>query len=126
MRAFVWVALGGALGAAGRYGVYLCCARLLGSGFPYATLLVNVLGSLMMGLLIEAAALGWQLGQSGRLLLVVGVLGSFTTFSTFSLDFATLYRRGELLLAAGYVISSVSLSVGALFAGLALARRALG
>lgn len=125
LQAFAYVALGGALGACARYAVALLAGHWLGLQFPFGTLLVNIAGSLAMGLLIGAAASGWQISQEARLFVAVGLLGAFTTFSTFSLDVATLYRRGELGLTALYLALSVVLSIGALFAGLALARRLL-
>lgn len=125
MKAFAAVAAGGALGAMARYGVNLASVHLLGTNFPYGTLIVNVVGSFIMGLLIEAMAVSWAVSTEMRLFLVVGILGAFTTFSTFSLDFAVLYRRGEWGLGLAYVLISVSLSIAAVFAGLALARAVL-
>src|ERR1044072_8935014 len=114
--------VGGGLGAALRHGVNLASARLLGTAFPYATLFENVTGSLAMGLLVGLFAFKGDASQSWRLFLTTGILGGYTTFSAFSLDAALLYERGELGLAALYVVASVALSVGGLFAGLALAR----
>jgi CrcB protein len=118
----VQVALGGALGASLRYGVNVLAARLVGAGFPVATLVVNVLGSFLMGLL--AAAL-LERGE-GRLapFLLTGVLGGFTTFSAFSLDAVRLWERGEATAAAGYVAASVVLSIAGLALGLGVARHA--
>jgi CrcB protein len=115
------VAVGGALGAVGRYLVVSAMATL-GGAFPYGTLTVNVLGGLLMGLLVEAIALGLDVPAQLRLALVVGVLGGFTTFSSFSLDVYALMENGRLAGAAVYVAASVILSIGALFAGIALAR----
>jgi CrcB protein len=114
--------LGGGLGAALRHGVNFVSARVLGTAFPYATLFENVTGSLVMGLLAGYFAFKGDASQSWRLFLTTGILGGYTTFSTYSLDAALLYERGELGLAAFYVVSSVALSVGGLFAGLALVR----
>jgi fluoride exporter len=119
------VALGGATGALARYGVFVAATHLLGVSFPYGTLIVNVLGSLLLGVLIEGMALAWTIPAPARLFLVVGMFGAFTTFSTFSLDVAVLYERGRELIAAGYVMASVVLSVGGLFVGLHLMRRLL-
>jgi len=116
------VALGSALGGALRHGVNVGSARLLGIAFPYGTLAVNVTGSLAMGLLAAWFAFRGDTLQSWRLFLATGVLGGFTTFSAFSLDAALLYERGRLDLALGYVAASVVLSIGALFAGLAIVR----
>lgn len=119
------VALGGALGAVARYGVNNAAAHLLGHGFPWATLSVNIAGSFLMGLLIAAFAHFWQPSQEIRLFLITGFLGAFTTFSTFSLDVSVLWERGALLATAGYVSASVVLSIGALFLGLWVIRASL-
>jgi CrcB protein len=120
---FLIVFLGGGVGAALRHGVNLASARLLGTAFPYATLFENVTGSLVMGLLAGYFAFKGDLSQGWRLFLTTGMLGGYTTFSAFSLDTALLYERGELALAALYVLASVALSVGGLFTGLALVRQ---
>lgn len=96
--------------------------RLLGTSFPWGTLVVNVLGSFLLGVLIEVAALKLSLTLEMRAFLAVGVLGGFTTFSSFALDAVTLFERGTLLLSFSYVMFSVVLSISALFAGLALMR----
>lgn len=119
------VAAGGVIGAVGRYLVYVGVGHLLGTGFPYATLIVNVVGSFAMGVLVETTALVWSTSLTMRLFLSTGILGAFTTFSTFSLDFVVLYERKALGLCALYTIASFVLSVGALFAGLQLMRRLL-
>jgi fluoride exporter len=119
---FLIVFLGGGLGAALRHGINIVSARLLGTAFPYATLFENVTGSLVMGLLAGYFAFKGDTSQSWRLFLTTGILGGYTTFSTYSLDAALLYERGELSLAALYVVGSVVLSIGGLFAGLALVR----
>jgi CrcB protein len=122
---YVIVFLGGGLGAALRHGVNLMAARLLGTGFPYATMIENVSGSLVMGLLIGYFAFRGGLSQHWQLFLTTGILGGYTTFSSFSLDAALLYERGELGLAALYVILSVTLAIGGLFAGLWIVRHVL-
>jgi CrcB protein len=125
LKAILVVGAGGACGAVARYLIYRLTFHVLGSGFPYATLIVNVLGSLVMGILTESMALAWSVSLELRLLLVVGVLGAFTTFSTFSLDVATLYERGQKFSTMLYVTASLILSVGAFFVGLALTRHML-
>lgn len=122
MAAYLIVFLGAGLGGALRHGVNLLAARLLGTGFPYGTLAVNVLGSFVMGVLVVLFARRGDPGQATRLLLTTGVLGGFTTFSTFSLDTAVLIEGGARGIALGYTLVSVLGSVGALFAGMALAR----
>lgn len=114
------VALGGALGACLRYFTTLAALRFLGAGFPIGTLALNVLGSLFMGLLAGALA------RRGALHLapffMSGLLGSFTTFSAFSLDALMLWERGQPVLAFLYVLASVILSLAAVAGGIALAR----
>lgn len=114
------VAIGGAFGASARYLTSAATMRLLGPGFPWGTLAVNVLGSFLMGVLVVALA---HLGGT-RLapLLVTGVLGGFTTFSAFSLDALTLWERGQAVPAGLYVAASVGLSLAAIVLGMALTR----
>jgi CrcB protein len=122
MRGFLVVFVGGGIGAALRHGVNIVVARWFGTGFPFATLIENVTGSLVMGLLVGYFAFRSGVPQHWRLFLTTGILGGYTTFSAFSLDTALLYERGELALAALYVLLSVALAIGGLFAGLALVR----
>jgi CrcB protein len=119
------VAAGGALGAVGRYAAVGLVAQWLGHGFPYGTLAVNVVGSFAMGLIVELGALAWQPSPELRAFLAVGLLGAFTTFSTFSLEAVLLYQRGEFLAAALYVAGSVVLSIAAFVAALHLCRAVL-
>ncbi len=116
------VALGGALGATMRHGVNVGSVHFLGHGYPWGTLIVNILGSLLMGIMIGKFAQMDQVSPELRSLLATGFLGAFTTFSTFSLDFVTLWERGALLQAAGYIVFSVMLSILALFFGLWIMR----
>jgi CrcB protein len=125
VRAVLAVAAGGVIGAVARYLVYLASGHFLGHGFPYATLIVNIVGSFAMGVLIAAMALAWSASAEMRLFLTTGILGAFTTFSSFSLDFAVLYERRAYALCALYTVASFALSVGALFAGLHFMRRLL-
>ncbi|MFZ1773415.1 MAG: fluoride efflux transporter CrcB [Rhizobiaceae bacterium] len=115
------IALGGAIGASLRHGVNLGALRWFGPGFPAGTMTVNIFGSLAMGLLA-----GYLAARSGsqelRLFAATGILGGFTTFSAFSLDFALLWERGDLNGAAFYALGSVGLSLAAIFAGLFMAR----
>ncbi len=119
---FLIVFAGGGIGAALRHGVNLATARLLGTAFPYATLLENVTGSLIMGLLAGYFAFKGGASQHWRLFLTTGILGGYTTFSAFSLDSVLLYERGQSGLAALYIALSVGLSIGGLLAGIALVR----
>jgi CrcB protein len=122
LTSFLLVFVGGGLGAALRHGVNILASRLLGTAFPYATIIENVSGSLVMGLLAGYFAFKGDASQPMRLFLATGVLGGYTTFSAFSLDTALLWERGEVALAAVYVIGSVALSIAGLVAGIALVR----
>lgn len=122
MKLLVAIAAGGAIGALGRHYVNVLALALFGIAFPWGTLTVNIAGSFLMGVFVELSALVWSPGPALRAMLTVGLLGAFTTFSTFSLETVLLYERGQLGLAALYVLLSLILSVGALFAGLALIR----
>ena len=123
MQAFLLVGLGGAIGAMARYGTGVLVGQLWRHPFPLATLTVNIVGSLAMGLLIGWLARTLPPGQNEiRLFVAVGVLGGFTTFSAFSLDVITLIERGDLGQAALYIGGSVVVSVAALFVGLLIFR----
>lgn len=118
----VLVMSGGAVGAALRYLVGHWAFENLGSGLPFGTWAVNILGGLAMGLLAGALAKTSDGGEPLRLLIGVGVLGGFTTFSAFSLEAFNMIVRGDIALAAAYAVSSVAGSIVALYAGVALAR----
>ena len=120
---FLIVFVGGGIGAALRHGFNLAFARLFGTAFPYATLFENASGSIAMGVLVALFAFRSGIPHHWQLFLTTGILGGYTTFSAFSLDAALLYERGELGVAALYVGLSVALSIGGLFAGLALVRQ---
>lgn len=115
-------AAGGALGAAARYLAGIGAAWLLGYGFPWGTLAVNVVGCFLMGLLIELGALKLSMSNEMRTFLATGILGGFTTFSAFALDFALLVERKEHMFAWAYLGASVILSVAALFLAMAIVR----
>ncbi len=121
LNTFGLVALGGAIGAMLRYSVVFSAARFMGAGFPMGTMIVNVAGSFIMGI---AAVLLMQRGQDNALVpfIMVGILGGFTTFSSFSLDAMILLEKGKMAAAATYVFGSVGLSIGALFLGFIFAR----
>ena len=120
MTTLLQVALGGALGASGRYLTGVAASRLMGPGFPWGTLTVNILGSFVMGVIV--VVLGHYSANRFAPFLMTGILGGFTTFSAFSLDAVTLWERGQVSVAALYVGASVLLSLAALFAGLVFAR----
>jgi fluoride exporter len=114
------VALGGAIGASLRYLTNVGAMRMFGPGFPIGTVIVNIAGSFVMGLLV--VTLAKKGGNHLAPLLMTGILGGFTTFSAFSLDALTLWERGQQGLAFGYVAASVLLSLAAIAAGLFVAR----
>lgn len=116
------IAAGGACGAVGRYLVSSLAGSLFGLGFPYGTLIVNVVGSFVMGVLVELGALVWSPTPELRAMLVTGLLGAFTTFSTFSLDVVTLFERKAHVAAGLYLVMSVVLSIGMLIVGMRLTR----
>lgn len=126
LAASLFVAFGGGLGAWLRYLTGTLMTRAIGpvaaSAFPWATLTINVAGSLVMGLLAGWLARHGQGGEQWRLLLGVGVLGGYTTFSSFSLELALLVERGTLGAAFAYALVSVGAGLAALFAGLAVMR----
>lgn len=118
---YLIVFLGAGIGGALRHGVNVWAARAFGYGFPFGTLIVNVLGSFLMGVLVGFFA--YRAGlvpQHARLFLTTGLLGGFTTFSAFSLDAALLFERHSYSMAMTYILGSVCASLVALFLGLAL------
>jgi fluoride exporter len=125
MQAWLLVFVGGGIGSALRYGVNIGSARLLGTAWPWGTLTVNVVGSLVMGLLAAAFIARGPASEPWRLFLATGLLGGFTTFSAFSLDAALLIERQQWMSAGVYVAVSVLASIGALFLGLWLTRAAI-
>ncbi|MHA1151213.1 MAG: fluoride efflux transporter CrcB [Alphaproteobacteria bacterium] len=125
MRIPIAVALGGAIGALARYLMVGRFEHWFGTGFPYGILAANVLGSFLMGVLIELMALAWSASPDMRALLTVGLLGSFTTFSGLSLRTLLLFEAGAPGQAALYALASVLLSLIGIFAGMRLFRVAL-
>ena len=119
---YLLVFVGGGLGASLRHTVNVACARCMGTAFPWGTFVINISGSIVMGLIAGYLAFKGAASQPWRLFLMTGILGGYTTFSAFSLDTALLYERGELGLALAYVLGSVVLSIAGLFAGLAVIR----
>lgn len=117
------IAAGGAAGAVLRYWTSTGVHRLTGAGFPYGTLIVNVLGSLLIGLLYVLLVERLALGAHWRAALLIGVLGAFTTFSTFSIETLNLLEQGEQLKATLNIMLSVVLCLGAAWMGLNLGRQ---
>ena len=129
MKVALAIALGGALGSVGRYYVIGAAERwlasLMGAGFPYGTMTVNVVGSFVLGALVQGLALSFDAGTVVQRFLFVGLLGGFTTFSAFSADSIGLLERGEVGRALLYIALSVVLSVGGFYLGLRLVRLVL-
>ncbi|MEW5008004.1 MAG: fluoride efflux transporter CrcB [Cycloclasticus sp.] len=123
MTQILAIAAGGSIGAVMRYLVSTGVYNYLGRGFPYGTLVVNVLGSLLMGLLYELFLQRLAMSAELRAMLLVGFLGAFTTFSTFSIETINLIEQGYLLKAVGNILASVILCVLAAWLGLQLARQ---
>ncbi len=121
MLPLLYVMVGGAVGSGARYLTGRAMLSLLGPDYPFGTLAVNLIGGLLMGVLVGVLA-RTTASETWRLLLGVGVLGGFTTFSAFSLDVVTMIERGAIGVAFGYVLVSVIGSVAALFAGLSAVR----
>lgn len=119
---YLLVFIGGGLGSALRHGVNVLAARFWGTQYPIGTLCINVLGSFAMGVVVEYLAMKSGLSQQLRLFLTTGVISGFTTFSTFSLEIASLSSRGEIMWAGLYVASSLIFGVGGFYAGMALVR----
>src|SRR5258707_864476 len=119
---YLLVFIGGGLGSTPRHLVNVITPRLLGTAFPYHTFIVNISGSIVMGLIAGYLAFRGEASQPWRLFLMTGVLGGYTTFSAFSLDAVLLYERGAIGLALFYVLGSVVFSIAGLFASLALVR----
>src|SRR6267143_1944687 len=119
---YVLVFIGGGLGSTLRHIVNVVSPRILGTAFPYHTFIINISGSIVMGLIAGYLAFKGDASQPWRLFLMTGILGGYTTFSAFSLDAALLYERGAIGLALFYVLGSVAFSIAGLFASLALVR----
>lgn len=124
MNSMLLVAAGGAVGSVFRYLVGLWAIRAFGPAFPLGTLAINVVGSFVIGLLVELIARRFGGSSEMRLLLVTGLCGGFTTFSSFSLEFVALVERGAMPLAIAYLAASVIVSIAATFFGLYVGRMA--
>ena len=123
MNGILYVALGGALGASGRYALGHVMFKLMGPGYPWGTLAANIIGGLVMGLLVGWLAFRVSGGEHLRLFLAVGVLGGFTTFSSFSLEAMRMIETKAYSMALGYISASVVFSILAVFIGLVIARK---
>lgn len=118
MKMILAVATGGALGATGRFLVGKMMFRLMGPGFPWGTLTVNIIGSFAIGIIVTLLATRYNLAHHWQGFLVIGVLGGFTTFSAFSMEVGLMLERHEITHAALYALGSLCLGVAALFMGL--------
>jgi len=123
MKMLLFIAGGGAIGAVLRYGASLGVYSLLGRGFPYGTLFVNVTGSLLMGLLSIAMLERFNVGPEWRAAILVGLLGSFTTFSTFSIETLNLLEQGDVMRAMANIAFSVIVCLIAVWMGISLGRQ---
>jgi len=122
MTNILLAALGGAIGSVLRYLVGVFTVRWFGPSFPWGTLTVNIVGSFIIGLTVEMIARRFNASMELRVFIVTGIIGGFTTWSSFSLDTMVLFERGAIAAAAAYVIGSLVVSFAAVFAGLALGR----
>jgi len=126
MKMVLMVAMGGAIGSSMRYLVGVWATRLFGFNFPWGTMIVNILGSFIMGVLVSLLALRFSVGNEVRAFLAVGLLGGFTTFSSFTLDAVYLLEKKQYSHALSYMSVSVIGGLLALFLGLYLARLLAG
>lgn len=122
MKIILVIALGGALGSVARYLVGKASVMIWGPDFPWDTLIVNIIGCFIMGILAGVLAQYTDFSQEVKSFLLIGLLGGFTTFSAFALDVVTLYQRGSWVSAGLYLSASVIASIAALLGGLFLAR----
>ena len=125
VQLMMFVGLGGAIGAMGRFVVMSAVGHVTHAGFPWSTLTVNVVGALALGAILELSALTWSPSPEIRAMLVIGLLGAFTTFSTFSMDLYYLIDRGAIVNAALYAMGSVLVCLIAFWAGMSLLRMIL-
>ena len=122
---FIAVVVGGALGAVARYLMIIGVGHWFGHGFPFATVLINIIGAFLLGSFVQISALFWSPSPELRIFITVGVLGSFTTFSTLALDVYMLWGRGEVIEATGYVAVSIIFGIAAFFTGVSVFRTLL-
>ena len=123
MNIVLVIAAGGAIGAVGLRAVMIAATYLLGSSFPYATIIVNLIGSFVLGGLVQSLKYYSGIGNKIQVFLIVGVLGSFTTFSEFSMDVVVLIQKNEMFAAGFYILGSIVVPLGALLFGTFLIRQ---
>jgi len=122
IQTLAFIGVGGALGAMLRYVVVLASSRVFGVGFPYGTMTVNIVGSIIMGMVVAHTMHEASLSDEMRALIITGFLGGFTTFSAFSLDVVSLFERGDNMAVVGYIMGSIILSVVGLMLGMSVVR----
>jgi CrcB protein len=122
VKTLFFIAIGGAIGSVSRYLCVRVFSRLVGDSFPWGTMIVNVVGGFLIGVLVSAFALRFITGDYFKAFLFVGVLGGFTTFSAFTLELADFLQQGQIGLAFLYAAGSVIVSLGACAGGLLLVR----
>jgi CrcB protein len=125
MQNILLAAVGGAIGSVLRYLVGVFSTRWFGPSFPWGTLTVNVVGAFVIGLMVEMIARRFNASPELRVFIVTGIIGGFTTWSSFTLDTMVLFERGATTAAFAYVVGSLVVSFAAIFAGLALGRAML-
>lgn len=123
IKTLVLIAVGGAFGAVSRYGTALGVYSVFGRSFPYGTLFVNVIGSFLMGILSIMLLDRFNIGPEWRAAILVGFLGAFTTFSTFSIETLNLLEQGDLVRALLNMLLSVSLCILAVWFGVSVCRQ---
>lgn len=118
LTGFLMVFLGGGVGSAARHGVNVLAARFFGANYPIGTFTINIIGAFTMGAVVEWLAMRASFSPVIRLFLTTGIIGGFTTFSTYALEIAALYERGEFGIAVVYALASIVLGLAALFLGM--------
>jgi CrcB protein len=123
LKTILLIAVGGALGAVMRFLSQATVYELVGKSFPFGTLFVNVTGSFLMGLLSIFLVEKFNLGAEWHMAILIGVLGSFTTFSTFSIETLVLFEQGDMFKALANIMLSVTLCIGAVWTGAYFAKQ---
>ena len=126
MGVILSIAAGGAIGAVLRYGVLAMAPLMFGTAFPYNTILVNIIGSFLMGIFVTYFTVSDSLSPELKSFLTIGLMGGFTTFSAFSLDILKMWESDQMMYAILYALVSVIFSVGAIFVGVLVAKNLIG
>lgn len=125
IQKILWLSLAGACGTVSRYALYEAAAKIRSCNFPLGTLIVNILGSFLFGVIYATAERKLNLSSEVKLIMLTGLIGAFTTFSTFAFETAKMLRNGQWLFAFSNALVQVALGVGALAFGVLLGRKAL-